>query len=232
MNDGNAIELRGLERTYDGGRVRALDGVDLEVARGEWVSLSGPSGCGKSTLLHLTAGLETPSAGSVVVDGQHIGAHGSLDEFRRKTLGLVFQFHYLLPNFDSMQNVTLAMFGSERSRAEKQARARDLLMEVGVPGKGKQRPGTLSGGERQRVAIARALANDPAVLLADEPTGALDVESTHVVLELFKRIQRERGTTILLVTHDPRVAAAGDRTVHMRAGRIVEQPAGISSPGG
>jgi putative ABC transport system ATP-binding protein len=222
---GPAIVLSNVTRTYDGGLVRALDGVDLEVARGEWVSLSGPSGCGKSTLLHLTAGLDRPTSGSIHVDGHDIAGQGSLDEFRRATLGLVFQFHYLLPNFSGLQNVLLAMFGSGRSGREKRQRARELLAEVGVAGKEKQRPNTLSGGERQRVAIARALANDPPILLADEPTGALDSSATQVVLELFRRIQRERGVTILLVTHDPVVAATGDRTVYMRDGRVVASAA-------
>jgi putative ABC transport system ATP-binding protein len=220
-----AIELHAVSRHYDRGRVHALDGVDLTVARGEWVSLSGPSGCGKSTLLHVTAGLERPSTGSVRVNGQDVVEDGSLDSFRRDTLGLVFQFHYLLPNFSSLQNITLAMFSGRLGRSAKRQRARDLLAEVGVPGKERQRPNTLSGGERQRVAIARALANDPPILLADEPTGALDAEARDHILDLFARIQRERGLTILLVTHDPVVASAGDRIVSMRAGRITgDQP--------
>jgi putative ABC transport system ATP-binding protein len=223
MNDGArpAISLSSVVRHYDGGRIRAVDGVDLEIARGEWVSLSGPSGCGKSTLLHLIAGLDHPSSGAIVVNGRDVTRNGSLDDFRRKTLGLVFQFHYLLPNFTSLQNVVLAMFGSGRSRAEQRERARQLLEEVGLPGKEGQLPNTLSGGERQRVAIARALANDPPILLADEPTGALDVAATDVILDLFRRIHRDHGVTILLVTHDPRVAAASDRQVFMREGRFV-----------
>jgi putative ABC transport system ATP-binding protein len=218
---GPAIVLSGVRRHYEGGRVRAVDGVDLEIARGEWVSLSGPSGCGKSTLLHLIAGLDHPTSGSIRVAGRDVTRDGTLDDFRRRTIGLVFQFHYLLPNFTSLQNVVLAMFGGKRSRSEQRERARQLLEEVGLPGKERQLPGTLSGGERQRVAIARALANDPPILLADEPTGALDAAATGVILELFQRIQREHGTTILLVTHDPLVAGASDRQVFMREGRLV-----------
>jgi putative ABC transport system ATP-binding protein len=220
-SNGNAIALSGVARRYAGG-ITAIDGVDLDIRRGEWVSLSGRSGSGKSTLLHLIAGLDTPTAGQIVVNGRDVTKQDSLDDFRRRELGLVFQFHYLLPNFSSLQNVALAMFGGSRGRRARIQRSRDLLAEVGLEGREKQRPGTLSGGERQRVAIARALANDPPILLADEPTGALDAESTAVILDLFRRVREERGLTILLVTHDPAVAAAGDRTVQMQSGRIVE----------
>jgi putative ABC transport system ATP-binding protein len=214
------IEMRGVVKHYDGGLVKALDGVDLAIEQGEWVSLSGPSGCGKSTLLHLAAGLDEPTAGAIHVNGRDV-ADQDIDDFRRSELGLVFQFHYLLPNFTSQQNITLAMFGSQRSRGQRKARARELLAEVGLSERGGHLPTNLSGGERQRVAIARALANDPTILLADEPTGALDSTATDHVLELLYRIRRERRLTILLVTHDPRVAAAGDRTVYMRDGKVV-----------
>jgi putative ABC transport system ATP-binding protein len=225
-----AISLRRVFKRFEAGH-EALAGVDLDVAPGEWVSLSGPSGCGKSTLLHLTAGLDIPTSGEITVAGQDVTKAGSLDDFHRGTLGLVFQFHYLLANFTSHQNLLLAMFGSERSNKEKVTRAHELLAEVGVSHRAHQRPNTLSGGERQRVAIARALANDPRILLADEPTGALDSSATTHILDLLRRIQGERDLTILMVTHDPRVAAAGDRTVYMRDGRIVETAAAAHGEG-
>lgn len=225
------IEVRGVSKAYDGGVVRALNGIDLRVEQGEWVSLSGPSGCGKSTLLHLVAGLDSPTAGSIVVNGREIAGSAELDEYRRSELGLVFQFHYLLANFTSLQNITLAMFGNKRSRKERVAYARKLLGDVGLVAKERQLPSTLSGGERQRVAIARALANDPAIILADEPTGALDSAATAVVLELLRGIQRERGVTILMVTHDPGVAAAGDRVVYMRDGQVVADAAAAHGVG-
>lgn len=225
------IDVRGVSKSYDGGVVQALNGIDLRVEQGEWVSLSGPSGCGKSTLLHLVAGLDSPTSGSIIVNGRDITGSAELDEYRRSELGLVFQFHYLLTNFTSLQNITLAMFGNRRSRKERVAHARELLRGVGLAGRERQLPSTLSGGERQRVAIARALANDPAIILADEPTGALDSAATAVVLDLLRGIKRERGVTILMVTHDPGVAAAGDRVVYMRDGLVVADAAAAHGAG-
>jgi putative ABC transport system ATP-binding protein len=217
-----ALRARGLRKRFESESVvRALRGVDLDVGHGEFVAVMGPSGCGKTTLLNLVAGLDTPSGGEVVVGGELVSA---LDEdgrarMRRRHVGYVFQFFNLLEGMTARENVLLAavIAGAPRRRAEDTAqRALDLL---GLADKADDAPGVLSGGQRQRLAIARALANEPTLLLADEPTGALDSVGGAEVLELFCRLHRG-GQTILLVTHDDRVAAAADRVVTMRDGRV------------
>jgi putative ABC transport system ATP-binding protein len=228
--------VHGLRRTFesDGAPVRALRGVDLEVERGEFVAVMGPSGCGKSTLLNLVAGLDRPDDGEVVVAGT---ATGDLDEnalarLRRSHIGVVFQFFNLLDEMSVLENVVLpaVIAGAQRRRAE--SRARDLLDLLGLGAKASDGPRLLSGGERQRLAIARALSNEPTLLLADEPTGALDSEGGDEVLELFRRLHLA-AQTILLVTHDARVAEAAGRVVRMRDGRMValqEQPPDARDP--
>jgi putative ABC transport system ATP-binding protein len=214
----SAIEVR---KTFDGGLVRALNGASLEVARNTFVAITGPSGCGKSTLLHLVAALDRPTSGTIAVDGRDLREINDLNEFRRKKVGLVFQLHNLLPNLTARENVEVAMFGTGVSRHEQFERAGKLLAEVGVKGAEDRTPPKLSGGERQRVALARALANDPAILLADEPTGSLDSGAADQVLQLLGRLRAERDITIVMVTHAPEVAAAADRYVHMSDGVIV-----------
>jgi putative ABC transport system ATP-binding protein len=216
-----AVEVIDVYKTFDRGVVRALDGVNLTIRRGEFVAITGPSGCGKSTLLHLLAALDHPTSGRVVVNGVEITDGGHLDRFRRSQIGLVFQFHDLLPHLSAAQNVEIPMFGTRRDRKERRSRALELLAEVDMAHQGKRRPTELSGGERQRVAIARALANEPALLLADEPTGSLDSASVERVLSLFRQLRVDRGVTIMMVTHDPAVAAAADRVVRMADGRIL-----------
>jgi len=219
-----AIELRNVSKTFDRGLVRALDGVSLQVAAREWVALTGPSGSGKSTLLHLLAALDVPTSGEIYVHGRLLMENGDLDEYRRHQVGLVFQLHNLLPNLSAIQNVEIAMIGGGLKPKESAARAHELLASVGLTARERLRPPELSGGERQRVAIARALANGPAILLADEPTGSLDSTSAVSVLDLFSRIREERNLTIVLVTHDPQVAAAADRTIRVHDGRVVPDP--------
>ena len=219
-----AIELRDVSKTFDRGLVRALDGVSLRVAAREWVALMGPSGSGKSTLLHLLAALDVPTSGDIYVHGRLLKEDGDLDEYRRHQVGLVFQLHNLLPNLSAIQNVEIAMIGAGLKPREGAARAHELLAGVGLTARERLRPPELSGGERQRVAIARALANGPAILLADEPTGSLDSTSAVSVLDLFSRIREERNLTIVLVTHDPQVAAAADRTIRVHDGRVVPDP--------
>lgn len=215
------IETRDLVKVYADGKVRALDGVDLTVSSGEFVAVTGPSGCGKSTLLSLLAALDTPDAGVIRVGSYDLAHLRDADRFRRQEVGLVFQLHNLLPRLTVLQNVEIAMMGSDRPRSERDGHARTLLDDVGLAALADRRPPQLSGGERQRVAVARALANDPPLLLADEPTGSLDSHSVETVLGLFEGLRAERGVTIVLVTHDTAVAGTADRIVPMLDGRVV-----------
>ena len=217
------VETRRLRKRYEGEvmPVRALRGVDLTIAPGEFVAVMGPSGCGKSTLLNLIAGLDTPTDGDVVLAGIPLAGRdeNALARIRRAHVGLVFQFFNLLEGMTVLENVVLpaVVAGMPRRRAE--TRARDLLDLLGLGDKAAAAPGVLSGGQRQRLAIARALANRPTILLADEPTGALDSAGGLEVLELFRRLHVE-GQTILLVTHDRRVAEAAGRILTMEDGRF------------
>jgi putative ABC transport system ATP-binding protein len=228
----SAIEVRGVYRTFeaDTAPVRALRGADLTVQHGEFVAVMGPSGCGKSTLLNLIAGLDAPDEGELMVAGESLTGRSAdeLARMRRKHVGIVFQFFNLLEGMTVQENVVMPALiaGSKRKAAE--TRARDLLDLLGLPDKAKAAPATLSGGQRQRLAIARALANRPTVLLADEPTGALDSAGGEEILELFGRLHRDSGQTILLITHDQPVADAASRLVRMRDGRVVDDGLGAS----
>jgi putative ABC transport system ATP-binding protein len=231
----NVLETRALTKTFEseGAPVRALRGVDFTMAGGEFVAVMGPSGCGKSTLLNLAAGLDTPSDGEIVLAGESLAGkdENDLARMRRAHIGIVFQFFNLLEGMSVLENVTLpaVIAGVNRRRAE--TRARDLLDLLGLADKASDAPGVLSGGQRQRLAIARALANEPTLLLADEPTGALDSEGGREVLELFRRLHAG-GQAILLVTHDHEVADAGDRIVRMRDGRIEDSQPAAATGGG
>jgi putative ABC transport system ATP-binding protein len=214
----------------EGVPVRALRRVDLKLRAGEFVAIMGPSGCGKSTLLNLVAGLDVPSDGEIALAGVAL-THMSEDQLarlRREHIGMVFQFFNLLEEMSVLENVTLAAAIAGAARGEAEARARDLLDLLGLADKEHEGPGVLSGGQRQRLAIARALANHPTLLLADEPTGALDSEGGMEVLELFRRLHAA-GQTILLVTHDERVADAAERIVPMNDGRLLAD--GDNEPG-
>ncbi len=217
------VAVRDVYRTFDveTAPVRALRGAELDVAAGEFVAVTGPSGCGKSTLLSIVAGLETPDDGTVVVAG-HVMSDLGPDEravARRRSIGVVFQFFNLLESMTAADNVAVAAMLGGASRRAAGRRARELLDLLGLADKVDAVPPRLSGGQRQRLAIARAMANEPAVLLADEPTGALDSEGGADVLQLFCRLN-EAGQTIVMVTHDPVIAAAAQRTVRMRDGRM------------
>ncbi|HXH21816.1 MAG TPA: ABC transporter ATP-binding protein [Dehalococcoidia bacterium] len=232
MSDARRIvEMRGVVKTFEDGRVRALDGVDLEVYAGEWVAVVGPSGCGKSTLLHLIAALDRPDSGTIIVNGEDLGKERDLSRHRAREVGLVFQLDNLLPTLTASENVQVPMFEAGISASERQARALNLLDLVGLADKAHNRPSQLSGGERQRVAIARALANEPGILLADEPTGRLDSTSGRRILDLLDDLRRKRGLTIILVTHDPAVAARSDRVVRMLDGRVVGEERLQAAPG-
>ena len=216
------IEARALCKHYDRGLIKAVDGLNLRVSRGEMLGVTGPSGCGKSTLLHMLAALTPPTSGTLLVEGRDVARLSDVVGYRRDRIGLVFQLHNLLPHLTACENVEIPMFGTSLSRRERRARARRLLADVDLSGQEDRPPTRLSGGERQRVALARALANNPAILLADEPTGSLDVRAVERTLELLHRLRHDRPElTVVLVTHDPRVAQACDRLIHMTDGRII-----------
>jgi putative ABC transport system ATP-binding protein len=225
-----AVDVRGVTRVYPG-QVNALAGIDLTVRFGETVSISGPSGCGKSTLLHLLAAIDSPTSGTVTVAGHDLAHLRDPSDYRRNEVGLVFQFHNLLPQLSALANVELPMFGAGLSAHQRRSRARELLAEVDLGDCEARLPTELSGGERQRVAIARALANEPRILLADEPTGSLDSVSTARFLELLDRLGAS-GMTIVMVTHAPDVARHADRIIEMRDGIIIDgnDPQALSIP--
>src|SRR5580698_1441106 len=222
-----ALQLRGVRKTFEAENapVRALRGVDLDVSRGEFVALTGPSGCGKSTLLNLAAGLDLADEGTIEVAGQEITglSEDELARMRRQHIGIVFQFFNLLEGVTVLENVALAAIIAGRKRRPAETRARDLLDLLGLSAKHNAVSGVLSGGQRQRLAIARALANEPTLVLADEPTGALDSDGGQEVIELLRRLH-SGGQTILLVTHDSAVADAAERVVRMLDGRILPGP--------
>ena len=221
------IETRGLTREYHVGpsTVRALDDLNLEVKRGECLAVLGVSGSGKSTLLHLLGGLDTPTSGGVVVDGRDLGTFTSYERtvYRRTVVGLVFQSYYLVPSMTAEENIALALtfqgtFGDERRR-----RAAEAIRRVGLEHRARHRPGQLSGGEQQRLALARAIVHSPPLLLADEPTGNLDLATAEEVMALVGRIHRDLRTTVVIVTHDQEMASRiADRIVHLRDGRLVD----------
>jgi ABC-type lipoprotein export system ATPase subunit len=223
MNKGSdaelAVELHGVTRVFPG-PVNALRGVDLKVAYNESIAITGPSGCGKSTLLHLLAAIDKPTAGTVSVAGQNIESLHDPSHFRRSEVGLVFQFHNLLPQLNALANIELPMFGKVRSAHARKERAQSLLEDVDLGKSGHRLPSQLSGGEQQRVAIARALANHPKILLADEPTGSLDSANTTRFLDLLDGL-REKGMTIVTVTHATEVANRAHRVIEMRDGAVV-----------
>jgi putative ABC transport system ATP-binding protein len=217
------IELRGVSKTVPSGAglLTILHPLDLTIGSGRVVAITGPSGSGKSTLLGLLAGLDSPSAGQVLLDGVDITAldEDSLARLRGRKIGFVFQFFHLLPSLTAYENVLVPM--EIAGAADARGRARTLLDEVGLADRVHHYPSQLSGGEQQRVAIARALANDPPILLADEPTGNLDTATGHHVIELLLNVNRTRKTTLVLVTHDPELASVADVAIALRDGRIV-----------
>ena len=218
------VFARELVKVYgDGAEVRALNGLTMTVERGKFVAVMGPSGSGKSTLLHILGALDRPTSGEVWVNGQNLARIRDLDTFRARTVGFVFQLHNLIPTLTARENVEVPMMGQPVGRRERRRRAEELLERVGLRDRMNHLPNQMSGGERQRVAVARALANNPALLLADEPTGNLDSQSGAEVVSLMRELNRDLGTTIIIVTHDPSVARRADRILLMRDGRIVKE---------
>lgn len=219
------VSLRDVRRDYALGaeRVHALQGVSLDVERGDYVAIVGPSGCGKSTLLNLIGVIDQPTSGTVTIAGKRVDAMSDREatSFRLHNIGFVFQRFYLMPILSALENVALPMAEAKVPARERKARSEELLEYVGLSSRERHRPSELSGGEQQRVAIARALANHPALLLADEPTGELDARTGAEIISLFQRLNSD-GTTIVVVTHDEDLANAARHKVHMRDGRIVD----------
>jgi len=223
------VETQDLTRIYgDGEEIRALDGVHLRVAPGEFVAVMGPSGSGKSTLLNMIGALDRPTSGKVFVGGQDLGTIRNKDSFRSKTVGFMFQLHNLLPTLTALENVEVPMMGHLSSK-ERGERAMHLLALVGLADRMKHLPNQLSGGQRQRVAVARALANNPTLVLADEPTGNLDTEAGEELMTLLSELNKSQGTTFIVVTHDPAVARQTNRIVVLEDGRIVREDI-VNSP--
>jgi putative ABC transport system ATP-binding protein len=226
MSDGPIIEIRGLRKIYHVGKVdvEALRGVDLDVARGEFLAIVGPSGSGKSTLFHIVGGLTPPSAGTALVGGQNVAAltDAGRTRLRKTTVSFVFQKFNLLPNLTARDNIAVARYigGTDAKPAPE---FEEVLRLLGIRDRLDHKPNELSGGEQQRVAIARAIVNHPAILLADEPTGNLDTENSKAVLDVLRDLNRRLGQTVLMITHNPEAAAYGDSTVHMRDGRITDR---------
>ena len=229
MNAGGGVEvvLEHVSKSFEGGRIKALTDVGFRIAPGEFVVLTGPSGCGKSTLLNVVGALDRPDEGSIRVGGERLERLGNPSEYRASTVGFVFQFSNLIPTLSAAENVQVPMMGRV-PRAERERRAGQLLEEVGLADRAGSSSTTLSGGERQRVAIASALANHPRLLLADEPTGALDSATGEQIIRLLLTLRETLGVTILMVTNDADVARRADRTLRLRDGRIDDATRGAA----
>ncbi|MDI9624801.1 MAG: ABC transporter ATP-binding protein [Methanothermobacter sp.] len=214
------INIKNLKKTFDDGKIIALDGINLQVKKGEFISIMGPSGSGKSTLLNMIGALDRPDSGIIEVAGRNLMKEKDLSSFRAQEIGFIFQLHNLIPNLTVLENVEIPMFeGPYKDRMEE--RAMELLEYLGLSDKVNRLPSELSGGERQRVAIARALANDPTIILADEPTGSLDSKTEKKILKKLKELNRDHNVTIVLVTHDPRVASIASRIIKILDGKIL-----------
>jgi len=221
VNDNIVVETRNLTKVFgDGGEVRALDGVNLIVRQGELLSVMGPSGSGKSTLLHLIGALDRPTEGQILIRGQDLATVKNLDRFRNEEVGFVFQLHNLIPTLNAVENVEIPLYEQPLSEKKRRQKAAKLLELVGLGDRLDHLPSQLSGGQRQKVAIARALVNDPAIVLADEPTGNLDSQSGQDVMTLLQELNERQGSTIIVVTHDPAVARTTKRIITLHDGRV------------
>lgn len=216
------LSLRDVRKTYADGQVQALAGVSFDIQPGQFVSVMGPSGCGKSTLLNILGALDRPTSGEVLFDGSPLERVQNLDQLRAQRIGFVFQSFYLLPNLTALENVQLPMFEGNLSLAERPGRAEQLLSLVGLQDRLRHLPYQLSIGQRQRVAIARALANQPSLILADEPTGSLDSQTGLEIMELLQALNHDHQATLVVVTHDDQIASYGDRLIRMLDGRVLE----------
>jgi putative ABC transport system ATP-binding protein len=220
MNNENIIEIKGLKKSYDKGKIKALNGMDLEVKRGEFISIMGPSGSGKSTLLNMIGALDRADEGSIKIADVDLMKTKDLSKFRSQEIGFVFQMHNLIPNLSVLENVEIPMYETKISSKDMRKRALELLKAVDLADKVGQNPTKLSGGERQRVAIARALVNHPSIILADEPTGALDSKTGDIILRLLKDLHSKEHVTLVMVTHESYVANMADRILNVLDGKI------------
>jgi putative ABC transport system ATP-binding protein len=223
MNDENIVKIENLIKRYDQAGVIALDGINLEIKKGEFVSIMGPSGSGKSTLLNMIGALDQADEGSIQVSGQNLMEKKDFSSFRSKEIGFIFQLHNLIPNLTASENVQIPMLQTNNSDEEMVKRATELLGSVNLGNRVDQVPTKLSGGERQRIAIARALVNHPSIILADEPTGALDSKMGDIILELLREIHEKENMTLILVTHEEYVAKKADRIISMMDGKITSE---------
>ena len=217
----NAVEIRELYKSYEDGRIRALNGINLTIAEGEFVSIIGPSGSGKSTLLNMLGALDVPDSGSITVAGEDLAKSKKLNEFRGEKIGFIFQLHNLIPNISVVENIEIPMYTQKMSSKEMRSKALKLLDDVGLKDKADILPNKLSGGERQRVAIARALANEPSIILADEPTGSLDSKTSSKILKQLIDLHEDNNVTLIIVTHDMDVAKLADRVIEVLDGEII-----------
>lgn len=219
------IDIKGIHKSF--GTLEVLKGIDLHIGRGEVVSIVGPSGAGKTTLLQIIGTLDRPDSGTVVVDGTDVSglSQKKLSDFRNRHLGFVFQFHQLLPEFSAIENVMIPAFIAGRKTSEAKRRAEELLEFMGLSDRAHHKPNELSGGEKQRVAVARALVNNPAVILADEPSGSLDTKNKQELHQLFFDLRDKFGQTFVIVTHDEELASITDRTIHLKDGIVLSETA-------
>ena len=219
----DAVNIKNLYKCYEDGNIQALNGVNLTIKKGEFVSIIGPSGSGKSTLLNMIGALDIPDSGSIIVDGHDLMSSSKLNDFRASTIGFIFQLHNLIPNISVVENIEIPMYTQKLSSKEMRNKAVGLLESVGLLDKVKFLPNKLSGGERQRVAIARALANDPSIILADEPTGSLDSKTSTLILKKLIDLHKTYNVTLIIVTHDMDVAKLADRVIEVLDGEIISQ---------
>ena len=216
-----AVEIKDLYKSYEKGKIKALNGINLTIKEGEFVSIIGPSGSGKSTLLNMLGALDIPDSGVINVAGKDLKSDKKLNKFRAEQIGFIFQLHNLIPNINVRENIEIPMYTQKLSSSKMKERSLKLLEDVGLYDKADILPNKLSGGERQRVAIARALANNPSIILADEPTGSLDSKTSNKILKLLINLHKDKKATLIIVTHDMDVAKLADRYIEVLDGKII-----------
>ncbi len=220
-NDEDFIKIENLTKYYDNGQIKALNGINLDITKGSFISIIGPSGSGKSTLLNMIGGLDIPDSGNIKVFGKDLYQEKDLNKYRSSEVGFIFQFHNLIPNLSVLENIEIPLLETNCSEKEQLKRAQYFLKMVQLEDKLNKKPNELSGGQRQRVAIARALINNPSIILADEPTGSLDSKTSKIILDLLKTIHKKENVTLIIITHDLNVAKQANRTVEVLDGKIV-----------